>query len=57
MKKPGQCVSDPFAVAVVRAGVTVGHVPRKISTVCSVFLRRSGSEPKAVVYWSSPLLH
>ena len=42
-------VSDPFAVAVVRAGVMVGHVPRKISTVCSVFLRRSGSELKAVV--------
>lgn len=42
-------VSDPFAVAVVRAGVTVGHVPRRISTICSVFLRRSGTGIKAVV--------
>ena len=27
---------DPFAVAVVKSGVTVGHIPRKIS---SLFLR------------------
>ena len=31
---------DPFAVAVVRSGVIVGHVPRKIS---SMFLRRGGT--------------
>ena len=30
---------DPFAVAVERSGVTVGHVPRSI---CSMFLRRGG---------------
>ncbi len=24
---------DPFAVAIVRSGVTVGHVPRKISSI------------------------
>ncbi len=29
---------DPYVVA--RAGVTVGHVPRRISSVCSLFLRR-----------------
>ena len=34
---------DPFAVAVVRAGVTVGHVPRRISSICSLFIRRDGS--------------
>ena len=33
---------DPFAVAVIRASVTVGHVPKKISSICSVFLRRGG---------------
>ena len=33
--------ADPFAVAVVRSGVTVGHIPRKISSVCS-FLRKGG---------------
>ena len=34
---------DPFAVAIMREGVIVGHVPKKISAVCSSFLRRSGS--------------
>ncbi len=38
---------DPFAVAVVRnstggTGVVVGHVPRRLSALCSLFLR-SGS--------------
>ena len=31
--------SDVFAVAVVRVGETVGHLPRKISNICSIFLR------------------
>ena len=35
--------SDPFAVAVVRSGVIVGHVPRKKLSVCSMFLRRGGT--------------
>ena len=34
---------DPFAVAVVKSGVTVGHVPKKISSTCSMFLRRGGT--------------
>ena len=34
---------DPFAVAVVRSLVTVGHIPRKISSICSMFLPRSGT--------------
>ncbi len=32
-----------IAVAVIGAGVTIGHLPRKISRVCSIFLRRGGS--------------
>ena len=34
---------DLYAVAMVRASNTVGHVPRRISSVCSIFLRRGGS--------------
>ena len=34
--------TDPFAVAVMKDDNIVGHVPRKISTVCSLFLRRGG---------------
>ena len=34
--------ADPFAVAVIKSGQTVGHIPRRISSVCSFFLRRSG---------------
>ena len=30
---------DPFAVAVVKNGVTIEHIPRRISSVCSLFLR------------------
>ena len=33
---------DPFAVAKARSGVTVRHIPRKISSTCSMFLRRGG---------------
>ena len=31
-----------YAVAVKRSGVVIGHLPRKISRVCSLFLRREG---------------
>lgn len=34
---------DSYAVAVVRGGVVVGHVPRTISAACSLFLSRNGS--------------
>ena len=34
---------DPFAVAVQKSSATVGHVPRRISCVCSLFLRRGGT--------------
>ena len=34
---------DPYAVAVVRRSTVVGHVPRKISAACSLFLRQNGN--------------
>ena len=34
---------DPFAVAIKRGPETVGHVPRTISCVCTLFLRQRGS--------------
>ena len=34
---------DPYAVAVQKDGLTVGHVPRTISCLCSMFVRRGGS--------------
>ena len=33
---------DPFAVAVVRSDSVIGHVPRKISSICSLYLRQDG---------------
>ena len=33
---------DPFAVAVVKNEMIVGHIPKKISSVCSLFLKRKG---------------
>ena len=33
---------DPFAVAVIKNDKTVGHLPRKISSSSSLFLRRQG---------------
>ena len=34
---------DPFAVAVTKNDTIVGHVPRRISAICSMFLRRNGT--------------
>ena len=34
---------DRFAVAVCQREITVGHVPRRISSICSSFLRRKGT--------------
>ena len=33
---------DPSAVVVRKDAVTVGHIPRAISSVCSIFIRRGG---------------
>ena len=35
--------SDRYAVAVKREGTIVGHLSRKVTRVCSLFLRRGGS--------------
>jgi hypothetical protein len=35
--------ADRYAVAVVKDGSVIGHLPRKVSKVCSLFLRRGGS--------------
>ena len=34
---------DPFAVAVMRGDTVIGYVPRKILSICSLYLRRDGS--------------
>ena len=34
---------DHYAVAVVRDDVVVGHLPKKISRICSLFLRTGGT--------------
>ena len=33
---------DRYAVAVQKNGQTIGHLPRKVSRVCSIFLKRGG---------------
>ena len=40
-REPGNSC-DRYAVAVKRSGVVIGHLPRKVSRVCSLFLRRGG---------------
>lgn len=43
------CVREPtnehdlYAVAVMKSGQVIGHLPRKVNRVCSIFLRRGGS--------------
>ena len=34
---------DPYAVAALRGNAIVGHVPRRISAACLLFLQRRGS--------------
>ena len=34
---------DPFAVSIVSNGEIVGHMPRKISAACALFLQHRGS--------------
>ena len=36
-------IHDPFAVAVLKSDVIVGHIPRAISATCYVFLGGAGS--------------
>ena len=41
-REPGN-QSDTHAVAVTKADIIVGHVPRIISPICSIFIRRGGT--------------
>ena len=34
---------DAYSVAIMKSSTVVGHVPRKISSICSVFIRRGGT--------------
>ena len=36
-------IHNHFAVAVLKSGVIVGHIPRVISAACYVFLEQAGS--------------
>ena len=36
-------VEDRYAVAVKKDGTVIRHLPRKVSRICSLFLRRGGS--------------
>ena len=40
-REPGNCL-DTFAVAIIKDDVTVGHVPRSISLICSISIRQGG---------------
>ena len=33
---------DPYAIAVKKDDIVVGHLPRKIYGICSIFIRRGG---------------
>ena len=34
---------DPYAVAIKKEGSVVGHVPRAISCICTIFIRKHGT--------------
>ena len=36
-------VHDPYAVKVMKSDVVVGHLPKKISATCFLFLRKGGA--------------
>ena len=36
-------ISDPYAVATVKSGNIVGHVPRRISVACNLFIQKRGN--------------
>ena len=38
--KEANNLHDPYAVAVMKGNMIVGHVPRKISAACSLFLEK-----------------
>ena len=36
-------ISDPYTVAFIKSGVIIGHVPRRISAACNLFIQRGGA--------------
>lgn len=42
-KREPRNAADRYSVAVTKGGVVVGHLPRRISRLCSLFLRRGGT--------------
>ena len=39
---------DPYAIAVKKDELVIGHLPHKISCICSIFIRRGNEEHEAV---------
>lgn len=48
--------SDRYAVAVKKEGTIVGHLPRKLTRVCSLFLRRGGIIECTYCHWTQEIL-
>ena len=44
-------VHDPYAVAVILRSITVGHVPRALSAVCSLFFRSRWTRDTMLAYF------
>ena len=44
-------IRDPYVVAVKIADLTVGHIPVKISALCSLLLQRGGTITCSVTGW------
>ena len=42
-KREPENASDPYAVAVKKERTIIGHLPQKLSRMCSLFLRRGGT--------------
>ena len=59
-EREGRNPEYPYAVALRKDGIIVGHVPRTISCVCTLFLRRGGAIQCTVTgprKYSDDLLH
>ena len=41
IKEPGN-INDPYAVAMMNGNAVVGHIPRVISALCSMFITQGG---------------
>ena len=42
-------LEDPYAVAMMKEHSVVGHIPRKISAACSLFLAKEGSSITCII--------